>query len=76
MSKYKIISNGEVMGIYNGKDEDEALDNFAKDAGYKNYKDLLKNVPGSTREEDKVIKVGKVTSALSLKDLEYLASIN
>ena len=75
MSKYKIISNGEVMGIYNGKDEDEALDNYAKDAGYKDFKDLLKNVPGSTKEEVKIIKVGKVTSALSLKDLEYLASI-
>ena len=39
-TKFKIEANGTVMGFYFGYDEGNALDNYAKDAGYRNYKHL------------------------------------
>lgn len=38
---YKIESGDVEMGEYEGADEQEALENYAKDAGYKSYEDLV-----------------------------------
>lgn len=43
--------SGADLGIYQGSDEDDALDAMARDAGYDEYDHLLANVPGSSRDE-------------------------
>lgn len=42
---------GVVLGIYAGNSESEALNAMARDAGYKNYSDLLSSVPGASRSD-------------------------
>ena len=37
MKKHEITINGTFMGIYEGKDKNEALDAMARDAGYASY---------------------------------------
>lgn len=45
--KRMVIANGTPMGTYCGEDREAVLDNYARDAGYKDYDDLLERVPGS-----------------------------
>ncbi|MCC5908004.1 MAG: hypothetical protein JJU13_17450 [Balneolaceae bacterium] len=40
MKTYRIQANA-IDTTYKGDSEDEALDNYAKDAGYKDYSDLI-----------------------------------
>lgn len=74
---YTVYSNGLFMGMYPGQNYDEALDNFARDAGYKNYDDLLERVPGSTRDEVKIDEIEEFTcyNTEGYKD-EQLQEIN
>lgn len=37
---YTIFANGTDMGTYRGRDEEEALDAYAQDAGYSDYDEL------------------------------------
>ena len=61
MNKYEIIINGMIMGIYEGETEDEALDNLAKDAGYKDSHDMMTSYPDS-------IPIGDGTEIDSIED--------
>jgi len=54
---FEIAANGNLMGEYTGADEDDALDAYARDAGYNDFADLLANVPGSSREEVEVFEI-------------------
>lgn len=51
---FRITTNGIDMGTYEGADEDEALDHYARDEGYIDFDDLLQTVPRTSREEIKV----------------------
>lgn len=42
-NKYKIMVQGVEMGIYKGMTEEDALDSYARDAGYDSLKDLESN---------------------------------
>lgn len=63
---FVITANATPMGEYKGADENEAIDAFARDAGYDNYNHLLSNVEGSTRDELDVfvLDTGKLVSAV------------
>lgn len=39
--QYRITANGADMGVYEGTTADEALDAYARDAGYRDYADAL-----------------------------------
>jgi len=56
---YRIISasTDEPLGDYTVENEDQALDAFARDAGCSNYADMLDRVPGSSRDDVKVVEV-------------------
>jgi hypothetical protein len=48
MTQYRIESEaGIVMGIYEGADEAEALDAYARDAGYADYAEVRATVGGA-----------------------------
>lgn len=51
--KYMIENreSGAMLGTYEAETEDQALDKMAQDAGYKDYSDLLDNVPDSSKDE-------------------------
>ena len=51
--KYLIESKvtGVQFGVFKGQTEDEALDNFAMSVRYRDFNDLLNNVPMSTKDE-------------------------
>lgn len=51
MKKYKVRVNGFDMGIYEGANATEALDRYARDAGYKDWKEI---------EEDAIVAVFRV----------------
>lgn len=42
MPKFEIgvISSGVNLGVYEGRDEDDAAEAMAKDAGYKSFRDM------------------------------------
>lgn len=48
---YEIIANGNRMGSYRAASESEAVDAFARDAGYSSHADLLERVPGASRDQ-------------------------
>lgn len=48
--QYHIKANGTGMGIYTATSEAEALDAYARDAGYADYADLCATV-GSSHDE-------------------------
>jgi|GEM_PF-3455284 len=54
---FEICANGTFMGEYDGVDEDTAVDCYARDAGYKNFSELLAEVPGSSRDELQVSEI-------------------
>ena len=41
MAKFEITSkvSGQVAGVYEGESEDDAIDAYARDAGYKDFRD-------------------------------------
>ncbi len=58
MSKtFEIAANGNLMGEYVGENADEAIDAYAREAGYEDFADLLSRVPGSTRCELDVFEI-------------------
>ena len=58
MTKTFLISaNGTDMGEYAGATEQDAIDAYASDAGYENFADLLRRVPGATREEVSAVEI-------------------
>ena len=67
MAIYEITANDVLMGEYNGINAAEALDAYARDAGYDDYAALLGNVPGSTPDEVEVceIETDKLCDAVS-----------
>ena len=49
MKNYKIFANGFNMGIFEGADEDTALEAYAQEAGYQSLADMeeqLETEPG------------------------------
>jgi len=51
MKKIKITSEAWVdMGVYEGETEREALENFARDAGYSSYADLCDSLSKTIEE--------------------------
>jgi hypothetical protein len=50
MTKYSIEAGEIMMGVWEATAPDEALDLYAKDAGYLNYADLLDRVPDGADE--------------------------
>ena len=42
----RVLVAGADMGIYAGEDEEEVLDNYARDAGYRSYEQLVKGAHG------------------------------
>ena len=62
---FEIAANGTLMGEYKGADEDVAIDAYAKDAGYKDFSDAIKQVGGSKDELDVFeIDVDKLVAAV------------
>ena len=53
MKQFEITSkeSGLYFGIYKAKSRTAVRDKFAKIVGYKNYLDLLKNVPNARKDE-------------------------
>lgn len=53
LTAYRIhaSASGRLFGIFLAKTEDEALDAYAKDAGYVDFADLLDRVPDSSRDD-------------------------
>ena len=50
--RYKITSQqGVYLGTYEADSEAEALDKMAAEAGYDNYEQVKKNVPGADQSE-------------------------
>ena len=50
--RYKITSTqGVELGTYEANSEAEALDMMAEEAGYDNYEQVKKNVPGADQQE-------------------------
>lgn len=54
---FEIAANGVLMGEYKGRDENAAIDAFARDAGYDDFSDLLGRVEGSSRSELDVFEI-------------------
>ena len=48
---FEIAANGTLMGEYNGDDPDAAIDSFARDAGYKDFADVIASIEGSSKDE-------------------------
>ena len=65
-SVFKISASGAVMGEYKGASEREAIDAFARDAGYDDFTDLLNRVPGSSRNDIRSLEIDveKLTAAV------------
>lgn len=61
MNTYKIYSNitGVFFGEYPGKNEKNALDNMAKDAGYTDYTDLINQIPNASANELEIYEIQK-----------------
>ncbi len=87
MNKWRIVINNKLINIFEGKNEDDALNNYAISEGYKSWRVMQYNNP-ELESGVKVINVGKVKDysgyrgdlkmkeVLSKKDLNYLASVN
>ena len=56
MKAYRIVVNS-IDGIYEGNSEKEAIDNYAKDAGYKSYDHMIKQIPHLTNDEMSVTEI-------------------
>lgn len=55
--RYKIASaQGVELGTYEADSEAEALDKMAAEAGYDNYEQVKKNVPGGADQSELIIK--------------------
>lgn len=54
MKKYKIWINMFDMGVYEGADEKDALNRYARDAGYKDWKEIAEGDLRQVREKDGV----------------------
>lgn len=54
---FEIVANGNLFGEYEGENADAAIDAYAREAGYEDFADLLRRVPGSTREELEVFEI-------------------
>lgn len=50
MAQHQIVANGIDMGIYEGADADEALDAYARDAGYPDYATLCDDIGADPSE--------------------------
>ena len=53
MKNFKVFANGYNMGIFEGKDEDSALEAYAREAGYQSVADMDEQL-GSDAEYDVV----------------------
>lgn len=47
---YEICANGNLMGEYSGESASNAVDNFSREAGYKNYADMVEQIGGAKDE--------------------------
>lgn len=54
MKKYKVWINMCDMGIYEGIDEEDALERYARDAGYGSWKEAAEGDLKQVRENDGV----------------------
>ena len=48
------ITINNIIGIFDGNDDDEIKDAYAVDAGYKSYADLLEQIPDSENYGDEI----------------------
>jgi len=49
MKKWIIEAGDVIMGIWTAEEAEEALDAYAKEAGYESFESLQKEVPGDVR---------------------------
>lgn len=57
MKKFKVVVNHFNMGIFEGTDEDAALEAYAQDAGYESLADMEEQVGAEKADEYEVIEV-------------------
>jgi hypothetical protein len=62
MTTYRITVNGSDYGIYEGNDEDEALDAMAADAGYGGFSAMCRSLGMDVRGTRRYYSVRKVQS--------------
>jgi len=51
MDHYRIVAHDTDMGVYAGDDADDALDTYARDAGYDGHADLIDRVPSASADD-------------------------
>lgn len=69
MKAYR-IQHSNLDAIYEGNSEDEALDNYARDAGYLSYKDMNQRVPDAVDGEETVTEVPTPRTAADALQLD------
>lgn len=57
MKKFKIFANGYKMGIFEGEDEDTALEAYAQEAGYQSVADMDEQLGSEKADEYEIIEV-------------------
>ena len=57
MKKFKIYANGFNMGIFEGEDEDAALEAFAQEAGYQSLADMEEQLESEKADDYEVVEV-------------------
>ena len=57
MKKFKIYANGTNMGIFEGEDEDAALEAFAQEAGYQSLADMEEQLESEKADDYEVVEV-------------------
>ena len=57
MKQYKVFANGYKMGIFEGTDEDAALEAYAQKAGYASVADMDEQLGSEKPDEYKVVEV-------------------
>lgn len=64
---YIISANDNIMGEYQGVDINEAIDEYALDAGYDSEADMHDSVPGSSRDDLSIFEINtdKLISAIT-----------
>ena len=57
MKKFKIYANGTNMGIFEGEDEDAALEACAQEAGYQSLADMEEQLESEKADDYEVVEV-------------------
>lgn len=69
MKAYR-IQHGNLDAIFTGNSEAEALDNYARDAGYRDYADMNEQVPGAVAGEEIITEVPTPRTAADALQLD------